>query len=377
MTIAAVLSGGARWHIACEDYRAFAARIPDGAVNLLWLDGPYAMGKAAWDVFPSVAAFLDFYREVLDVSRRVLAPNGSLYLCNSTAMTARLELLVDERFEVLNSIRWAKPEGATKAEMSTKEAFRAFWPSSEAVIFAEHKSADGYALGADGFNSKCDEARGCIFEPLRAYLDGERMRAGVDKVAVNVALGFSATPGGMASRHYFSRSQWWLPTAEHYAAMQRLFNANGSDFLTRPYADLSSEYDFLHRSYEAKASEFDSLRRPFTISAAVPYTDTWTYATVGTQDGKHPCEKPAAMLRDVVAASSRPGDLVCSFFGGSFVEGEQALLQDRRFIGCDSDPEWGTVRGPARLRRVELDPVRAGRPIKGGAGVDPAQGRLL
>jgi len=50
-------------------------------------------------------------------------------------------------------------------------------------------------------------ANGAFWVSHKNPRDSERKRAGVDKVAINVACGFSASAGGMASRHYFSRSQ--------------------------------------------------------------------------------------------------------------------------------------------------------------------------
>ena len=81
--------------------------------------------------------------------------------------------------------------------------------------------------------------------------------------------------------------------------------------------------------------EYEDLRRPFNVSASVPYTDVWTYPTVQAYSGKHPCEKPREMMRDIINASSRPGDVVLDCFLGSGVTGEQAVALGRRFIGIE------------------------------------------
>ena len=81
------------------------------------------------------------------------------------------------------------------------------------------------------------------------------------------------------------------------------------------------------------------------------------------------------MLRDVIAASSRPGDVVCELFMGSGVGGEQAALQGRRYLGCDADPEWAR-RALARIERAEREPHAAGKPVR-VAKAAPAQGSLL
>ncbi|EFA4465393.1 site-specific DNA-methyltransferase, partial [Escherichia coli] len=81
------------------------------------------------------------------------------------------------------------------------------------------------------------------------------------------------------------------------------------------------------------------LRRYFSVSAVVPYTDVWTHKPVQYYPGKHPCEKPADMLRQIITASSRHGDLVADFFMGSGSTIKAALLLGRRAIGVELEEE--------------------------------------
>lgn len=328
MSIADVLAGRVAWHVACADCFDFAAIIPDGAVNLLFLDPPYNMGKAEWDTFPSRADFLAFIGRVLDVSRRILAPNGSLYLCTATEVSAAVETLIGERFAVLNSIHWRKPEGATKAEMSDKDTCRRYFPASERVVFAEQPQSWSNAIAA------------------------ARMSRGLSRQDVSESV-----VGTRSGACWNWEAGIRFPEPHHWERLRLLFPEIGG--------------------YSTEREAFEALRRPFAVSAAVPYTDCWTYQTVAGQDGKHPCEKPADMLRDVIAASSRPGDLVCELFAGSCVGGEQAVLAGRRYLGCDADPEWGERRGPPRIRRAEVAPERAGRPLKGAKPASERQPELF
>jgi site-specific DNA-methyltransferase (adenine-specific) len=162
---------------------------------------------------------------------------------------------------------------------------------------------------------------------LRAYLDGERERAGFDRKACDEAC------GNQMAGHYFSRIQWALPTRANYEKLRVAFNARGGDYLRREYDDLRREYDDLRR-------EYDDLRRPFSVTADVPYTDVWTFPTVGGYKGKHPCEKPQAMLRHIIAASSRPNAVVLDPFAGSGSTGEAALALGRQFIGIEMSEHW-------------------------------------
>lgn len=55
--------------------------------------------------------------------------------------------------------------------------------------------------------------------------------------------------------------------------------------------------------------------------------------------GKHPCEKPADMLRQIINASSRPGDLVADFFMGSGSTIKAAMALGRRALGVELESE--------------------------------------
>lgn len=49
----------------------------------------------------------------------------------------------------------------------------------------------------------------------------------------------------------------------------------------------------------------------------------------------YPTEKPVGLLQDLIRMSSRPNELVIDPFTGSGSTGQAALLQGRRFAGCD------------------------------------------
>ena len=303
--------------------------MPDNSVDLILTDPPYFKVKdEPWDrAWAKPEGFLAWLGEVAEQWQRVLKPNGSLYCFASPQMGARVEVLLRQRFEVLNHITWAKPAFSTKAEMFDKPTMRSYFPASERIIFAEHYGSDNIAKGEAGYVAKCDELRGFVFEPLRAYLDGERERAGFDRKMCDEAC------GNQMAGHYFSRIQWTLPTRANYEKLRAAFNRTGGDYLKREYDDLKREYDDLRQEYE-------SLRRPFAVTADVPYTDVWTFPTVQAYKGKHPCEKPQSLLRHAIAASSRAGAVVLDSFAGSGATGEAAIALGRRPILIEKDPHW-------------------------------------
>jgi site-specific DNA-methyltransferase (adenine-specific) len=291
--------------------------LPDCSVDACVTDPPYFRVKnEAWDrQWDEADQFISWIGQLCEQWYRVLKPNGSLYVWASPKMAARVEVEIGRRFNVLNRIRWVKAAGwHQKAE---KEALRSYLSPWEECIFAEHYGADNIAKGEAGYEAKCDELRGFVFEPLRSYLDGERIAAGFDRKKCDDAC------GNQMSKHYFSRVQWTLPTAENYAKLRAAF---GAEYLRREYEDLRREYE--------------DLRRPFLVSAAVPYTDVWHFPTVKAYPGKHPCEKPVEMLRHIISASTRPDAVVLDCFMGSGSTGEACKLEGRRFIGIERDPDY-------------------------------------
>jgi hypothetical protein len=59
----------------------------------------------------------------------------------------------------------------------------------------------------------------------------------------------------------------------------------------------------------------------------------------GKEKTGYPTQKPLGVLKRIVAASSRPDDLVLDFFAGSGTTGAAALTLGRRFHLVDDNPE--------------------------------------
>jgi len=303
------------WEVIHGDCLEVLRGMPDASVDAVITDPPYFRVKAeAWDrQWGHDGAYLDWLSSIIDEWYRVLRSNGSVYCFASPQMAARVEVRIGQRFNVLNRVRWIKEAGwHNKADKETLRSFLSPW---EEVIFAEH-----------------------YFEPLRAYLAGERDRAGwtTRRVAEEYQkVTGSRTVTGMAG-HWFERVQWSLPTAANYQWLRQLFNQSGGDYLRR-------EYDYLRREYE-------DLRRPFAVTPDVPYTDVWTFKTVQAYKGKHPCEKPVDMMEHIVRTSTRPGAVVLDCFAGSGSTGVACARNDRTFIGIEKDEAWADY---ARRRIAE------------------------
>ena len=133
--------------------------------------------------------------------------------------------------------------------------------------------------------------------------------------------------------------------------MRELFNRGGDEFLRREYEDLHREYEDLHREYEDlhreyedqrreyedQRREYEDLRRPFDVEGDVPRTDTWNFKAVQSREGRHPCEKPLALMEHIIRVSSRPGAVVLDCFAGSGTTCVAARNLERRYIGIENN----------------------------------------
>jgi len=320
----------------------------DNSVDAIVTDPPYFRVKDdAWDnQWATAAGFLAWIDEQAQQWARVLRPNGSLWVFASPQMAARLEVTIAQRFNVLNHIKWRKPQGRHLSQCIPD--LRCFFPQTEAIIFAEHFGADNIAKGEAGYEAKCDELRGFVFEPLRAYLADERDRAGWTTRRVAEAFRIksgSRTVTGMAG-HWFDPVQWSLPTAENYRWLRDILGdgylrreyedlRREYEDLRREYEDLRREYEDLRREYEDLRREYEDLRRPFALSVGQPHTDVWDFDVVQAYEGKHPCEKPNDLMRHIIETSTRPGAVVFDGFMGSGSTGVAAVQLGRDFIGCE------------------------------------------
>ena len=71
------------------------------------------------------------------------------------------------------------------------------------------------------------------------------------------------------------------------------------------------------------------------------YDDGMYFQPICSDCGRfHKTQKPVSLMRQLIAKHSRPGDLVVDPFSGSGTTGVAALIEGRRFAGCEPDPKF-------------------------------------
>jgi len=89
----------------------------------------------------------------------------------------------------------------------------------------------------------------------------------------------------------------------------------------------------------------------------------WRLSTPGEDEktfGKHPTQKPIALIARCLRATTDPGDVVFDPFAGSGSTGVAALTLDRQFIGCEQDETYAALAA----RRLDRAAPRACNPAQ-------------
>ena len=297
----------------------------DGQFEVLLTDPPYFKVKQdEWDnQWAKSGEFLEWMGDWLDLTKPLLADRASVWVFASPAMTSSVERVVGERFKVLNSIRWMKQAGwHQKANVGAARRFLTPW---EGLIFAEQYGAD--STTKEGLWAS-------VHEPIRLYLNALRMEAGMTIQEVNKAWQAMRGSKGQTPGHWFSQSQWLMPTPEHYEWLQGVLGVRG-----REYEDLRREYEDLRRTFNAPNRQL--------------LMDVWDFKTVPPYPGKHPAEKPLPLLEHMITTGSRAGDLILDPFAGSGSTLEAARALGRKAVGIEKDEAY-CEKIAERLARKEL-----------------------
>ena len=285
----------------------------DIEARALLTDPPYFKVKdEPWDnQWKKPEQFLAWLGDFLDLAKPLVAANGSVWVFASPKMSARVELLVGERFNVLNNIRWWKAGGDNlrRVSMPTMRSFVSIW---ESIIFAEQHARE-YEDAAKALHRE-------VFAPMGRYLQSEWERAGWKAGKLGVALGRdSALPTRWAEGSS-------IPSMGDYMRAREILNSGGSEYLKREYEDLRSEHE--------------ELRRPFRVESRPLSEDIWRFHHVEKYPGKHPCEKPQDMLRHMIQCSTREGDNVLDPFAGSGSTLIAAKSLGRKSVGIEMSEKY-------------------------------------
>ena len=287
---------------------AIAAKYPDGRFDAIFADPPYFLSnggitchagkmvkvdKGDWDVSRGPELNHEFNTEWLRRCQRVLKPNGTIWVTGTHHVIFSIGYALQQLgFKILNDIAWEKPNPPPNLSC------RYFTHSTETVLWAAKSEKSKHV-----FN----------YQEMRK-VTGKQMKTVWRKKE------FSE---GRALRDPISSSSQ---------------DPNFSDDLGRrgtPPSDLSPD--------PQPSTNNPQLSPVWTLSA--PSTGEKSF-------GKHPTQKPVALVERCLLASTNEGDLVLDPFLGNGTTAVASLRLKRGCVGIELD-----------LHHVEIAARRADREI--------------
>lgn len=254
-----------------------------GISRLIIADPPYNIGKADWDRFATWDDYLDWTRQWVSEAHRVLADDGTLYICGYPELLARIAAEIGRQF---TAFRWL-------------------------VWFYRNKAN----LGDDWGRSH---------EAILHLRKGRTMVFNTDEVRVP-------------------------------------YNQHTVRYPEHPQA-ASSQYGGTRAAARARPAWMPHPRgaRPRDV-IEVP-----TLCNGSEEKTPHPTQKPEELIRRLVAASSREGDLVIDPFGGSGTTYAICERNGRRWLGCERDEVYcrliaARLGSPERFRARQAGETPARR----------------
>lgn len=136
--------------------------------------------------------------------------------------------------------------------------------------------------------------------------------------------------------HILNDIAWYKPNAAPNLSC-RFFTAS-HETLIWARKDKNAKHTFNYKIMKEGNWSEDQLKKP-----GLQMRSVWSVNTPKTSEkifGKHPTQKPFDLLRRIVLASTKPGDLILDPFTGSSTTGLAAFYYNRKFIGIDIEEKY-------------------------------------
>jgi site-specific DNA-methyltransferase (adenine-specific) len=141
--------------------------------------------------------------------------------------------------------------------------------------------------------------------------------------------------------HIINEIVWYKPNAPPNLACRCFAHSHESVIWAKKSKESKHEFNYeLMKRWDDRISPSGKQMRSVWCIALTPLEEK--------NYGKHPTQKPLELLRRIVLASSKEGDVVLDPFSGSGTTGVMANRFDRKFIGIDIEKEYCDLT----LRRI-------------------------
>jgi len=335
--------------IYCMDAFEFLKQINDNSIDLIIIDPPYFQvmkidwkgKKYDWDnQWKTIIEYQNWILKLGKEIKRILKDNGSFYIFADDKVCAYVQVILDELFNLENSITWVKPNNLT---IKGWTQYRSYSPITEKILFYSKE------INKTGLQSLYDNPE--CFISIKDYLRTEKQKSKLTNKDFNLRFSKYTNKVGCLDRsvieHYFGSNQWVFPTRDIY---ENILQRTG--FFKRNYDDLEKEHLELRKRYDGMVEGYEQLRRPF--NARENFTDVWTFNIMGGSESvNHPTQKPLKIIERIIETSSNQDSVVLDCFMGSGTTAVAAKQLGRRFIGCEISEEYCKI-AEERLKQETL-----------------------
>lgn len=136
--------------------------------------------------------------------------------------------------------------------------------------------------------------------------------------------------------HILNDIAWFKPNAAPNLSC-RFFTAS-HETLIWARKEKKAKHTFNYQEMKNGDWSEDEFKKPYLQMRSV-----WSMGTPKKEEkqfGKHPTQKPLDLLKRIILASTKEGDIVLDPFAGSSTTGVAANLHKRKFVGIDSDKKY-------------------------------------
>lgn len=300
-------------------------KLPDNSVDLCLTDPPYNIHKSKdWDIIDQYPEWMmQWIKEV----QRVLKPNGVFYfwhndIAQASEILHRIKSETDFVYRsmcVWNKGKTFRYNAWCEVAEGKKNTLRSWFNVCEYCFhFFLDKNKNETNFRKTGLlqiysNPEC-------FNPLKKWYKDEIKRLGIDRK--DIEKKYTEVTGKkpfMVSRHYFTDSQFEIPTSTIYNNVYIPLGFN------KTYEELRKEYEELRPCHNSDAN----------------HCNVWERNAMNNNQMIHPCQKPVDLLERIIKVSTRKeGCVVLDPFMGSASTAIACINTGRKYIGFESDKEY-------------------------------------
>lgn len=320
----------------------------EGTANLIIADPPYCNimitdwknTKYEWDKWENRDEYIGFMREVFKEFKRVLKQTGSLYVFQDDKNVAYVQIELEKMgFYLENHIVWYKRDNIANKGW---RYFRCFAPATERILFfsKEFRTRNLRDLTPEWIE---------LLKPIVEYFIEQKRK-------IKEIMGYKTdrefdefineitNTRSIASRHYFTYSQFCLPTKEMYKKLQSINDIIGkSEVFEKDYETIREEYEAIKRKYEDVKRYFHQEKN---------HTDVWDVPLIPNKEPiGHPTIKPLKIAERIIRCSSRERELVLDPFMGSGTTAVACERLGRRWVGIEVNEEYCEI-AKQRIKKI-------------------------